>query len=103
MAEATQAKRLAITKPHVSTPRVRPWRVLAYVLLVAVIVLVCAPLLWMVLASVKTRSEIYTLPISWIPTAFHWDNYEKAATAVPFGHYLVNSLVTTFAGSALKV
>src|SRR5215471_12657551 len=75
----------------------------AYGALLLMVALICAPLLWMLLASVKTRGEIYTLPISWIPEKVHLDNFSKAWTSVPFGHYFVNSLVVTFTGSGLKV
>lgn len=76
---------------------------LGYVAIAASVAVICAPLLWMLLASVKTRQEIYTPPVTWFPEAFHWSNYNDAWSAVPFGRYFLNSLVTTFGGSALEV
>ncbi|MGE0228100.1 MAG: carbohydrate ABC transporter permease [Dehalococcoidia bacterium] len=83
----------------------RAWarRSLAYFGLTAVLLVIGAPLVWMFLASFKTRAEIYTVPVSWIPTELRWSNYREAWTAVPLDHYFVNSLVITSIASALKV
>lgn len=74
-----------------------------YVLLAVVIAVICAPLAWMLTASLKTRAEIYTLPVSWFPAGLHWDNYSQAWTAVPFERYFINSVIVTFTASGLKV
>jgi len=51
-----------------------------------------APFIWMILTSVKDMSEIYVYPPKWLPTVFHFDNYEKVFEAAPFGRYYLNSL-----------
>lgn len=102
MAQA-RAERLAVAREKAPTRRFLGWSVLAYVWLLLVVALICAPLLWMLLASVKTRAEIYTLPIAWVPEAIHWDNYSKAWTSVPFDKYFVNSVVVTSVCSSMKV
>ncbi len=99
------------TRQASSVGNARPgigWRRLAgvaaqYGLMAVVVLIIVAPLFWMVAASLKTRQEIYTLPVSWLPEALHWENYRQAWTAVPFERYFINSLVTTALGSALKV
>ncbi|MBK8559555.1 carbohydrate ABC transporter permease [Candidatus Amarobacter glycogenicus] len=85
-----------------------PWQswlglAVQYALVAGVVLLICAPLFWMLTASVKTRQEIYTLPISWLPETYAWENFRQAWTAVPFERYFVNSIVTTSLGSLLKV
>lgn len=77
--------------------------VAGYAAMLLAVVFICAPLAWMGLASLKTRQEIYTLPISWLPEAFRWENYRQAWTAVPFDRFFINSLITTLAGSALEL
>jgi sn-glycerol 3-phosphate transport system permease protein len=74
-----------------------------YLALSAIVLVVCAPLFWMALASLKTRQEIYTLPVRWIPETLRWANYNDAWTAVPFERFFLNSLVTTAAGSGLEL
>jgi sn-glycerol 3-phosphate transport system permease protein len=76
---------------------------LGYLAMVLAIVVTCLPLVWMAFASLRSRQEIYTLPISWIPETLRWPNYERAWNAVPFGRYFVNSLVVTGCGASLKL
>jgi multiple sugar transport system permease protein/raffinose/stachyose/melibiose transport system permease protein len=50
-------------------------------------------MVWMVLASFKTRSEIFTRPAS-LPTSLSFDAYERA-WSVGMGGFMVNSLIAT--------
>jgi sn-glycerol 3-phosphate transport system permease protein len=67
------------------------------------VALIGLPLLWMAGASLKTRQEIYTLPVSWLPETFRWENYRDAWTAVPFERFFINSVITTAGGSGLEL
>ena len=101
---AVGTEHLAGALPEVAVPRRVPfWTVPTYALLVVVLAVICAPLVWMALAAFKTRTETYSLPISWLPTQMRWENYQQAWTSVPFERYFMNSLVVTVLGSALKV
>ena len=62
-----------------------------------------APLVWMVLSSLKTRGEILHLPVVWLPAEPNLDNYRTACERVPFFRFFLNSVVITAAGSAIKV
>lgn len=61
------------------------------------------PLVWMMLASFKGQTEIYTVPIQWLPDSFKLSNYIAALDAVPFGNFFINSLITTIVGAGLKI
>ena len=61
------------------------------------------PLLWMVLGSLKTNQEIYTLPPPWLPTESRWANFSDAWNAAPFGRFYLNSIITTLAGTGLEL
>src|SRR5438045_782305 len=76
---------------------------LGYVLLVVAIAIVGMPLLWMVLASVKTLAEIDTFPPVWIPVRLHLENYPNAWSVAPFGRFYLNSIVMTFFGTLAKL
>jgi sn-glycerol 3-phosphate transport system permease protein len=78
-------------------------QILSYGLMLLVVIIVGLPLLWMVLGSLKTNQEIYTLPIRWLPTAPRWDNFADAWNAAPFGQFYINSIIITVAGAGLKV
>ena len=54
------------------------------------------PFVWMVTASLKSETEAFTIPPTWIPYEFKWTNYERALFAhVPFGRYFVNTTLIT--------
>ena len=61
------------------------------------------PLVWMFLASLKTPAELYEVPLRWLPGAPSLDNYVQAASAVPLGQLLANSVGLTVVGAGLKV
>lgn len=75
----------------------------SYVAMVLATIVLGAPLLWMVLASVKTPGELYQLPLQWLPSQLTTDNYAQAAETVPLGRLLLNSIGLTVAGAGLKV
>ena len=52
-----------------------------------------APLVWMVLTSLKSPEQIATAPYAWWPRPFRWENYAEAVSAIPFAKYLANSLL----------
>jgi sn-glycerol 3-phosphate transport system permease protein len=57
----------------------------------------------MVLGSVKTVQEIYTMPPPWLPKDWRWSNFSDAWTAAPFGRFYLNSIITTLAGTGLEL
>lgn len=75
-------------------------QVLTYAILLAGVVAMSVPFLWMLSTSLKSPDEIRTFPPQWIPEVWRWDNYVKAWTSAPFGWYFFNSffiaVVTTF-------
>jgi multiple sugar transport system permease protein len=53
------------------------------------------PFLWALTASFKTNAAIYEFPPTLLPKPFHPENYRVAMTVLPFGQFLVNSLIVT--------
>jgi multiple sugar transport system permease protein len=51
-----------------------------------------APILWMVLGAFKTPAEIYSVPQTYLPQNFGFDNFEQALRLVDFQRYFLNSL-----------
>ena len=74
-----------------------------YLTLLAAVIVMIIPLVWMFLAGFKERDEIYTVPIAWLPSAYDLDNYAAALAAVPFDSFFLNSLITTGVGASLKI
>ncbi|MCC6458784.1 MAG: carbohydrate ABC transporter permease [Caldilineaceae bacterium] len=51
------------------------------------------PTVWMVSTSLKDLAQLYRVPIVWIPDPMIWQNYTNAFDAMPFGRYILNSLL----------
>jgi ABC-type glycerol-3-phosphate transport system permease component len=49
----------------------------------------------MVSTSLKSPAHVFTFPVEWLPDGFHWENYQQALSARPFGLYLLNSVVAS--------
>ncbi|MEJ5228871.1 MAG: carbohydrate ABC transporter permease [Pseudothermotoga sp.] len=69
------------------------WVLFAVMVVVAFFMLV--PFFWMFSTSLKTVGEVFEYPPKWIPTTFHWENYKKVWTVVPFGRYMINSFIVS--------
>jgi multiple sugar transport system permease protein/raffinose/stachyose/melibiose transport system permease protein len=66
---------------------------LIHIFLIAVAVSCIFPLVWMILASFKTQTQIFE-PGLW-PKTFHWENYIHAWRQGNFGRYFINSIIYT--------
>jgi len=62
--------------------------------LIALTVFAVAPFVWVLLASFKTRAELYMTPIVYLPGSFSATNYVEAWTSklTPFSRFFANSL-----------
>ncbi len=78
-------------------------RAFGYVGMILVVIAIGIPLYWMLTGSLKTNQQINTYPPIWIPTDPQWSNYRTAWEAAPFDRFFINSIITTFAGTGLKL
>lgn len=78
-------------------------RILLYALLLLTFLLFFVPLYWMFSSAVKPETEIYSWPITWIPSVFTWQGFIDAWTTVPFDRFFVNSVVTSVVGTFLEI
>jgi multiple sugar transport system permease protein len=68
-------------------------RAISYVGLGLVAVSMILPFLFMLSTSLKPASELYEVPIHWIPRHITWDNYHKAITQVDMLRGTLNTLM----------
>ena len=54
--------------------------------------LMMTPFFWMILTSLKTRSEVFATPPSLLPVVAQWHNYPDMWTSLPFTSFFVNSV-----------
>lgn len=57
------------------------------------------PFFWMISTALKPDSEIFTVPIKWLPSSFYLDNFKRALEVVPVIKYMFN----TFLIAVLKI
>ncbi|MFR9708123.1 carbohydrate ABC transporter permease [Paenibacillus sp. MB22_1] len=58
-------------------------------------VLMVFPLAWMMSASLKYESEVFKMPIEWIPSKINVSNYITAMTEFPFLNWYMNTALVT--------
>jgi multiple sugar transport system permease protein len=108
------SKLTALRWPEGRLERLLGSRILWIVLLLATL-FALGPFLWVFLASIKTRAELYATPIQYLPSHPTFQNYVEAWTSrvTPFSRFFANSLwvssvtmvgtivISTLAGYAL--
>ena len=67
--------------------------VLLHVVLLLGTAAMLLPFVWMLSTSVKPADQLFSVPPTWVPRTFVWDNYVKAMGAGNFGRYAFNSLI----------
>lgn len=67
-----------------------------YIMLIVISIIMLYPYLWSISASFKEDTQLYNgNPLDLIPSPFTLENYERALTVLPFGRFLLNSLITS--------
>lgn len=66
--------------------------IVTVIILSVLSVIVLIPFIWMVSSSVKQNNQVFSIPIQWIPTEFHWDNYAKIWTTIPLLTFFKNTV-----------
>ncbi len=69
--------------------------IILFLIALAVAFTMIVPFVWMLSASFKLKSEIFSVPIKWIPETFHMDNYQTIMNEIPFPRYFFNTAKIT--------
>jgi multiple sugar transport system permease protein len=80
--------------------RLRPARVILGLVLLAVGILMLAPLVWLIAESFTKEQSAFSLPPNWLPTPFTTGNFRAISGLIPFGTMAVNSLVVAVISTA---
>ncbi len=90
--KAVQSAGSAGTFAYKSKKKLSPWMILIYVFLIIMAVLYLAPFLWIILVSLKTKTEVISNPFG-LPETWNWGNYSFAWTAGKLGIATLNSFI----------
>ncbi len=80
-------------------------KTLSYVVLGTLSLLILLPFAWMLISSLKTNQQLFTIPIKWWVWPLHFDNYSRALSLIPFWSQLGNTVflsVSTVIGTVLS-
>lgn len=80
---------------NIRKQRLKIENIFMHIFLILLSVLAVVPFFWMFSSSLKFESDIFTIPIKWIPDAT-MINYNKLFNEVSFIIYIFNSLKLTF-------
>jgi sn-glycerol 3-phosphate transport system permease protein len=78
-------------------------RLFGYLAMILLVIIIGAPVFWMISGALKTTQQIYTFPPKWIPLHPHWVNFKNAWEAAPFGRFYINSAIITILGTTLEL
>jgi multiple sugar transport system permease protein len=90
----------------IHAPRTRRnigFRVGLYALSVVFAVFVLLPLVWALITSFKTQSEIQSSPPDWFPGTLIWSNYATVWNDSPLKQYLTNTVVISVAATLITL
>ncbi|MDO8358772.1 MAG: ABC transporter permease subunit, partial [Devosia sp.] len=73
---------------------------ISHVALTIWVIIICAPLLWVLMSSFKTTKQIFASPFQ-LPTSLNFENYVSAWTTASIGTYFFNTVIVV--GSALVI
>ena len=64
-----------------------------FIVVTALALAVILPFIWMITTSLKSQTEVFAYPPTWIPKQFQWQNYLQVWKEAPFGRYFLNSTI----------
>jgi multiple sugar transport system permease protein len=91
-------QRISQPQPARQRGSARPRRLgpalLAHLLLASVAALFLIPFIWLVITSLKQKTQVFSDPLIWIPDPVMWSNYPRALTspAFPYLQLLSNTV-----------
>ena len=79
------------------------WRIILYVVLIALAALMLVPFAWMISASLKFEKDVFSFPIVWFPENPQWGNYSEIWQKVPLLTGFFNSVKLTICVTLLQL
>lgn len=108
METITQAPRIARSSPAETIRPHRPvshqvWRIIGYAALIVAAAGLLLPFYWMVMSSLKTNNDVFTIPIKWVPDTVIWHNYITIWQKSEMLTWLKNTLILSVSVTFLQV
>lgn len=84
------------------SPKQKAARVFSYLFMALCVLVALFPIVWVVLSSFKTNREILSNGLQ-LPSTFSFSGYKQALEMAPILKFFINSLIVSFASTALNV
>jgi multiple sugar transport system permease protein len=81
----------------------RGWRLAGYAALALAAMALLLPFYWMVMSSLKTNNDVFTIPIKWLPDQVVWRNYVDIWQRSDLTTWLRNTLLLSVVVTFLQV
>lgn len=82
----------------------RVGKILLYAVLILITILMIIPFLWMLSASIKSKTEVFQItPFQFIPDVPRWDNYVNIWTKIPLANFIGNTVFLTLVVTFLQL
>lgn len=72
-----------------------------YILLALLVILMLAPIIWMISTSFKPETQIATIDVQWIPRTFTLENYQRVFDRFNILRWTLNSLIVSTGATLL--
>lgn len=79
------------------------YKIVMYFILILLTAFTLMPLMWMLSASIKTDSEVFSMVFRWFPEVPQWQNYMKIWDKIPLATFTFNSVKLTVIITAIQV
>ncbi|MGB3306999.1 MAG: carbohydrate ABC transporter permease [Thermomicrobiales bacterium] len=83
--------------------RINWGHVAIYALLILFGILILMPFAYMISTALKSRNEVFTTPVQWIPGTLKWNNFSDALDQWPIGRYFMNSIIVAVSVTFLNL
>lgn len=100
--ESKIPEQIAWNKPKRSPAKIIG-TVIGYSGMLVVSVFTLLPFFWMITSSLKSNNEIYSIPIKWFPSTWHWENYIHIWTQADMSTWLLNTIFFSVVVTLLQV
>lgn len=100
--ESKIPEQIAWNKPKRSPAKI-VGTVIGYSGMLVVSVFTLLPFFWMITSSLKSNNEIYSIPIKWFPSTWHWENYIHIWTQADMSTWLLNTIFFSVVVTLLQV
>jgi len=78
-------------------------RIVIEAIMIVVIAVIALPFFWVISTSLRLPKESFTLPPSFFPTSFDFENYRQVFVIVPFQNFVMNSVLVSSLSTIAQV